>query len=148
MCRISDIKPHAEEFFAWAKKVKDNGEVTLRGKSMEGIDYCIKRETHLKVFLSDGDVPIDNNANERAIRGFCIGRNNWRLIDAVRGANACAKIYRLVETAKANGLRPHKYIEHLLQNILDHYDDTDFDFLEDPLLWSKALLDECRKKAN
>ena len=147
-CRISDIRPHVEEFFAWAKKVRDNGEVTLRGKTMEGIEYCLKRETQLKVFLSNGDVPLDNNATERAIRGFCIGRNNWRLIDTVRGANASAMIYSLVETAKVNGLRPHKYIEHLLQNILDHYDDTDLDFLEDLLPWSEALPDECRKKAN
>lgn len=38
------------------------------------------------MFLTDGDVPIDNNASERAIRGFCIGKKNWQVIDTINGA--------------------------------------------------------------
>lgn len=57
------------------------------------------------MFLADGEVPIDNNASERAIRGFCIGRKNWQMIDAVNGAKSSAIIYNIAETAKANHLK-------------------------------------------
>ena len=50
-------------------------------------------------------MPIDNNASERAIRGFCIGRKNWQMIDAVNGAKSSAIIYSIEETAKANYLK-------------------------------------------
>ena len=58
------------------------------------------------MFLDDGDVPIDNNASERAIRGFCIGKKNWEMIDTVNGATSSAILYSIAETAKANNLKP------------------------------------------
>ena len=71
--------------------------------------YALNQESYLKVFLEDGDVPIDNNASERAIRGFCIGKKNWEMIDTVNGANSSAIIYSIAETAKANNLKPFAY---------------------------------------
>ena len=41
----------------------------------------------LRVFLTDGDVPMDNNASERAIRGFCVGKKNWQMIDTINGVS-------------------------------------------------------------
>ncbi|MFR5586136.1 MAG: IS66 family transposase [[Clostridium] scindens] len=35
----------------------------------------INQEKYLRVFFEDGDVPIDNSASERAIRTFCLGKN-------------------------------------------------------------------------
>ncbi len=54
---------------------------------------CRKTSTeYSEVFLTDGDVPIDNNASERAIRGFCLGKKNWQVIDTVNGAKTSAMI--------------------------------------------------------
>ena len=64
------------------------------------------QEKYLKVFLEDGNVPMDNNAAERAIKNFCIGRKNWLIIDTIRGAQSSAIIYSIAETAKANKLKP------------------------------------------
>lgn len=44
---------------------------------------------------------MDNNASERAIRGFCIGKKNWEVIDTINGAKTSAVIYSIAETAKA-----------------------------------------------
>lgn len=82
------------------------------------------------VFLTDGDVHIDNNASERAIRGFCIGKKNWQIIDTINGAKTSAIIYSIAETAKANNLKPYEYFEYLLTELLEHQDDTDRSFLE------------------
>ena len=45
----------------------------------------MNQEKYLKVFLDDGEVPMDNNAAEQSIRGFCIGKKNWVMIDTVAG---------------------------------------------------------------
>ena len=65
--------------------------------------YSLNQEQYLRVFLEDGEVPLDNNATESTLRGFCIGKHNWRLIDTIRGAKSSAIIYSITETAKANG---------------------------------------------
>lgn len=58
-------------------------------------------------YTERGDLPIDNNRCENAIRPFVIGRRAWLFSDTPAGANASAVIYSLVETAKANGLEPY-----------------------------------------
>ena len=54
---------------------------------------------------------MDNNTAERAIRPFTLRRKNWVNVDSIRGAEASAVMYSLVETAKANGLRVYEYLE-------------------------------------
>ncbi|EMS69226.1 transposase [Ruminiclostridium cellobioparum subsp. termitidis CT1112] len=88
---------------------------------------------------------LDNNACESAIRGFCIGKNNWHLIDTIEGAKASAIIYSLAETAKANNLKPYKYFDLLLTEIPRHMDDTNLEFLDNLLPWSEVLPEDCRK---
>ena len=91
-------------------------------------------------------MPLDNNLAEQAIRPFCVGRNNWKLIDTVHGAEASAIIYSIVETAKANELNIYQYLKHLLTEIPQHMDDTDMSFVEELLPWSKTLPEECHKR--
>ena len=64
-------------------------------------------------FLDDGLIPLDNNPAEDAIRPFVIGRKTWLFADTVHGAEASANIYSLMETTKANGLDPYRYLRHV-----------------------------------
>ena len=64
-----------------------------------------------------GEVPLDTNLVENAIRPFAIGRKNWMFADTVHGAEASANLYSLVETAKANGLEPWAYLERVFEKI-------------------------------
>jgi len=57
-----------------------------------------------------GHVPLDTNAVENAIRPFAVGRKNWMFADTVRGAEASANLYSLIETAKANDIDPWAYL--------------------------------------
>ncbi|WP_241152129.1 IS66 family transposase, partial [Pseudomonas viridiflava] len=59
-------------------------------------------------YTEAGYLPINNNAAERAIRPFVIGRKNWLSSDTPKGAMAGAQLYSLVETAKANGQEPYE----------------------------------------
>ena len=137
------VKPLVEAYFAWVHKTEPH--VLRDSKTHKGLQYSINQEKYLKTFLSDGEVPIDNNAAERTIRGFCIGKKNWVMIDTVAGAKSSAIVYSIAETAKANNLKPYEYFNYLLTEIPEHMDDTDVTFIEDLLPWSDKLPSECRK---
>ena len=137
------VKPLVDAFFAYLKQ--NEPKIPKNGKIREAFTYALNQESYLKVFLEDGDVPIDNNASERAIRGFCIGKKNWEMIDTVNGANSSAIIYSIAETAKANNLKPFDYFEYLLTEIPKHVDDKNTDFLAELLPWSDMLPENIRK---
>ena len=141
--RQLSVRPLVEAYFTW---VKENiPKVPQKSKTWEGFSYSINQEKYLKVFLDDGEVPMDNNAAEQSIRGFCIGKKNWVMIDTVAGAKSSAIIYSIAETAKANSLKPYDYFEYLLTEIPKHLDDTNRSFLDDLLPWSPNLPTNCRK---
>ncbi|WP_448863869.1 IS66 family transposase [Dorea sp.] len=137
------VKPLVDAFFAYLKQI--SSKTPQNGKVKEAFTYALNHERYLRVFLEDGDVPIDNNASERAIRGFCIGKKNWEMIDTINGATSSAIIYSIAETAKANNLKPYDYFEYLLTEIPKHEDDTNTDFLEALLPWSATLPEHIRK---
>lgn len=137
------VKPLVDAFFAYLKQI--SSKTPQNGKVKDAFTYALNQERYLRVFLEDGDVPIDNNASERAIRGFCIGKKNWEMIDTINGATSSAIIYSIAETAKANNLKPYDYFEYLLTEIPKHEDDTNTDFLKALLPWSKTLPEHIRK---
>ena len=137
------VKPLVDAFFAYLKQNSDR--VSKSGKTKEAFTYALNQERYLRVVLENGDVPMDNNASERAIRGFCIGKKNWEMIDTVNGATSSAIIYSIAETAKANQLKPYEYFEYLLTEIPKHMDDKNSNFLEELLPWSETLPENIRK---
>ena len=145
MYRQANIRPLVEAFFAWAKEIQSKNQLS-RGKTLDGINYCINQEASLKAFLEDGDIPMDNNATESALRSFCLHKHTWKLIDSLDGANASAIIYSITETAKANNLNPFRYLEHVLTVLKDHQDDREYSFIDDILPWSEKLPAICRSK--
>ena len=138
------IKPLVDALFAYLKKMEPT--VPASGQLRKAYTYILNQEKYLRVFLEDGEVPIDNNASERAIRGFCIGKKNWQMIDTINGAHSSAIIYSIAETAKANNLKPYDYFVYLLEEIPKHMDQEDRTFLEDLLPWSEKLPEEIRKQ--
>ena len=143
-CRQLSVKPLVEAYFSWVREHEH--EVLPKSKTAKGFSYSLNQEKYLKVFLEDGEVPMDNNAAEQSIRGFCIGKKNWVMIDTIAGAKSSAIIYSIAETAKANNLKPYDYFEYLLTEIPEHLDDTSRDFCEDLLPWSPKLPESCRKQ--
>lgn len=137
------VKPLVDALFVFLKGTKQD--VSAKTKLGDAYGYMLNQEKFLRVFLADGEVPIDNNASERAIKGFCIGKKNWQVIDTISGAKSSAIIYSIVETAKANDLKPYEYFEYLLSVIPEHMEDTDTSFLEDLLPWSETLPKNIRK---
>ena len=74
----------------------------------------LNQKQQLMAFLDYGEVPVSNNLAENAIRPFTLGRKNWLFCDTPKGADASAVVYSLVESAKANGIEPFAYLQHVL----------------------------------
>ncbi len=141
--RQLSVRPLVEAYFVWVRETLPK--VPQKSRTWEGFNYSLNQEKYLKVFLDDGEVPMDNNAAEQSIRGFCIGKKNWVMIDTIAGAKSSAIIYSIAETAKANNLKPYDYFEYLLTEIPKHLDVPDRSFLDDLLPWSPSLPENCRK---
>ena len=147
--RQASIKPLVEEYFAWVKQILADKTALPKGLAAKGLNYSVNQEEHLKVFLTDGEVPIDNSASERALRNFTIGRKNWMTINTIRGAQASAIIYSITETARANDLNVYYYIKHLLTELplLDDQNGNIEQSMLEPLMpWSKTLPADCYSK--
>lgn len=143
------VKPLVEAYFSWVREILSSGISLPKGKTAEGLNYSINHERYLKVFLDDGNVPIDNSASERAIRPFCIGKKNWVLINSIKGAEASALAYSIAESAKANNLRPYMYFKYLLEqlpNRIDENGNIDSSALDDLMPWYDNLPEECYKR--
>ena len=142
--RQEKLQPMVDAYFAWAKAKYD--QVTRNSNVGKALAYSIHQEKYLRVFLSDGNVPPDNNHAEQAIRPFTIGRKNFVIMVSDNGAKASAMLYSIVETAKANGLNTYQYLELLLTELPKHQEDKDLKFLDDLLPWSDRVQKECLSK--
>ncbi len=147
--RQTSIKPLVEEYFAWVKETLENKTLLPKGKAAEGLHYSVNQEEYLKLFLTDGEIPIDDSASERALRNFTLGRKNWMTINTVRGAQASAIIYSITETARANKLNVYYYVRHLLTELpklLYENGNIEQSQLEPLMPWSKDLPVDCYSK--
>ncbi|MGD9660562.1 MAG: IS66 family transposase [Porticoccaceae bacterium] len=113
--RVEQSRPILDKL----KALLDARVATTPPKSLLGkaIGYALKQWERLVVYLEDGRLRPDNNLAENAIRPFAVGRKNWLFSGHPRGADASAAIYSLIETAKANGLEPYRYLRHLFEHL-------------------------------
>ena len=135
------LKEKVDAYFAWVKLKYT--QVTHNSVIGKALAYSINQEEYLRMFLTDGRIPMDNNYAEQAIRPFTIARKNFVLMESDHGAKASAMIFSIAETAKANNLNTYEYFEHLLSEIPKHQNDKNLKFLDDLLPWSKAVQKKC-----
>ncbi len=107
--------PVLAELHAWLEKTLPA--VTPKSALGTALSYMRDYWSMLTRYTERGDLPIDNNRCENAIRPFVVGRRAWLFSDTPAGANASAVIYSLVETAKANGLEPYTWLRRVLRDL-------------------------------
>lgn len=105
---------------------------TLTGKAMTFLD---NQWPLLIGYLEDGRIEVDNNLCENALRPFVVGRKAWLFADTPAGATASARLYSLIETAKASGLEPYAYLRRVFADLPAM---TTADEIETLLPWNVA----------
>jgi transposase len=113
--RRERARPILEEFKAWMdKRVDQTPPKSLLGKAFT---YALTHWPRVIRYLEDGRLKPDNNVAENAIRPFVVGRKNWLFAGHPNGAKASATLYSLIETAKACGLEPYRYLRFLFEKL-------------------------------
>jgi len=135
--RQLESKPVVSDLLAWANELLPT--LPEKCKLRDAVGYIINQQARLTSFLLDGRIEVSNNRAERCIRPFALGRNNWMFAYSPEGAEASAVIYSIVETAKANGLVPFKYLQFLFETLpnipVEQYSDC--------LPWVPAVRERC-----
>jgi transposase len=106
----------------------------------KAVHYALGQWEKLSVYLTEPIVPLDNNRCESAIR-----RRNWLFCDTSAGATASARLYSLVETARANQLEPHAYLTHLFTHLPAA---ATIDKFEAPLPWNVKIKTPAKSRAS
>lgn len=119
--------PVLEEFKEWLEKTYQL--TPPKGLLGNAISYALKQWDRLTRYLEDGRIRPDNNLAENAIRPFVVGRKNWLFSGHPNGANASACLYSLIETAKANGIEPYRYLRCLFERLPSTNTTDDYKFL-------------------
>ncbi len=113
--RQEKAMPVLEEFHDWL--LKRSSQVLPKSLLGKAVSYCLAQWERLIVYIEDGNLSIDNNAAENAIRPFVLGRKNWLFAGTPEGAEASALLYSLIETAKANGHEPYSYLRYVFKKL-------------------------------
>ena len=116
--RKRESAPLVADLEAW---LRDQRSRLSRSSSVaEPIDYMLRRWPAFARFLDDGRVCLSNNAAERALRGFALGRKAWLFAGSERGAERAAAIATLIMTAKLNDVDPQAWLADVLARIAGH----------------------------
>lgn len=133
--RDTEVRPKVDAFFAYLHSLNAD-DPAFSDRMRDAIQYSLRSEEKLRLFLEDPMIPCDNGYVERAIRNVAIGRNNWLFCFSVKGAEALAIVYTLVETAKRNHAHPYYYLMYLLEKMPVYSDTVTTELLEKMLPWS------------
>lgn len=103
---------------AWLAREKPNH--TPKSALGIAIRYAQGQWEPLTRFLEDADLPLDNNASERALRTAALGRKNYLFVGHDEAGENIAGLYSLVATCEANGVDPQAYLTDVLPRLSTH----------------------------
>ena len=96
--RLKHSKPIVDHLFEWAEQQLNGSALTPKHPLTQAINYTLRRQQALSVFLEDPDVPLDTNHVERALRTIPMGRKNWLFCWTELGAEQLGIIQSLITT--------------------------------------------------
>lgn len=113
--RIDKAQPILAEFNTWLTKTVT--QVPPKSPVGQAIQYTLNQWHKLIVYLQHGQIEIDTNLIENAIRPFALGRKNWLFMGNERGANAAAAIYSLMANCKLLQIEPYAYFKFIFDKL-------------------------------
>lgn len=96
--------------------------------------------------FKDGRLELDNNASERKVKMFVIGRKNWLFANTIKGAEVSCNLYSLLRTAVENNLKPFEYLTYLLDTLRPLNEKDRLSLSNDLLPWSNNILNYIKLK--
>lgn len=139
--RLKYEKPVVDDMYRWIDQLNP----PKGSKLAIAVTYAKNQRNNLENFFKDGRLELSNSAAERKAKCYVMGRKNFLFHDTVKGADASAIVYSLVETARANGLNIYQYLYQLLLYMPDYKNEPDGIDLDDMMPWSEFMQERCEK---
>lgn len=140
--RLLKARPLLDAFWDWAEEKRNL--VLPKSKLSHALNYALTNRKMLETYLEDGRCAISNNLAENSIRPFTVGRKNWLFSGSPKGAQASASVYSLIETCKANGVDPEKYLNYIFKELPNEEKRTKPEVLDKYLPWSPTVQASCK----
>jgi len=111
--------PRLEQFKSWleAQQASHSGPVLPKSPLGQAITYALNQWPALCVYCTDGELNIDNNISERALRRIAVGRNNWMFCGSDNGGNTAAILFSFIATCERHQVNPFDYLRDVLGRI-------------------------------
>jgi transposase len=121
--RQEKSRPLLEEIKKWLDK---QSIIALPKSPLAGaVTYALNNWEALCVYLEHGELSIDNNKSERALRAMAVGRKNWLFVGSTRGGQTAAVLSSFMATCKAHNINPRAYLQDVLTRLANGTDDLD-----------------------
>ena len=118
--RTTYSEPQVRDFWQWCDHQLQRDDLEPRHPLHQAVEYALKRQRSLEVFLSDPDVPIDTNHLERGLRCIPMGKKNWMFCWSEVGAEHVGIVQSLLTTCRLQGVDPYTYLVDVLQRVAIH----------------------------
>jgi len=116
--RQAESLPILEQFKRWLDEEADR--VLPKSPLGDAMSYTLSNWAALNRYTEDGDLAIDNNPAENALRGLCLGRKNWLFFGSDNGGNTAAVLFSMIASCQRNDVDPYEYLRDVIARISDH----------------------------
>jgi transposase len=116
--RERDARPMLDQLHDYLLTIRE--QVLPKSEAGQAIAYTLKNWAALTRYCSDGDLSIDNNATERSLRSFAVGRNNWTFFGSDNGGKTAAVLRSFVSSCELVRIDPFAWFRDVLSRIAEH----------------------------
>lgn len=134
--RQQEAVPVLDEIEKWMNGHKNK--VLSSSPLGKAIAYTLPRWKGLCAYAQHGQIEIDNNLVENAIRPLAIGRKNYLFAGSHDAAEMTAAMYSFMATCKKNGINELEWLTDVLTRIQSHKQKDLYQLL--PNNWEKYKL--------
>jgi len=106
-----------DEIEAELIRLKESGNFTPQHPMTNALNYAFNQYPKLRIFLTNGRLPIDNNLTEQSIKSTVIGRKNFLFVGSEDGGRWAADCYTLTESCRILGIDPRVYFERAVSGL-------------------------------
>ncbi len=118
LAREHGARPMLDQLHEYLLTIRE--QVLPKSEAGQAIAYTLNNWTALTRYCGDGDLSIDNNATERSLRGFAVGRNNWTFFGSDNGGKTAAVLRSFVTSCELVKIDPFAWFKDVLGRIADH----------------------------
>ena len=120
--RQAQAQPILVKFKAWLESclAVNGGHVLPKSPMGQAIAYTLNQWDALNVYTTKGELAIDNNASENALRRVALGRKNWLFVGSDNGGETAAILFTMIASCQKHGINPVEYLKDVLTRIASH----------------------------